>query len=156
MAILREAERGVDQQGLFCKHGICEQTFCRWERLYGGLGISEVQIYYTPKLFVHHLVPTRKMSLVWIVRQRFASGRDTCRIFEVDRLRPYPKSKLIVRAIWALFVLLSKSVGGLFWRNRSQYPYLQNYFYEVGLVPIQNLGWIYEQYRQRVQSERSN
>ena len=33
VAILREAERGVDRQGLFRKHGICEQTFYRWKRM---------------------------------------------------------------------------------------------------------------------------
>jgi len=43
VAILREAERGADQQALFRKHGICEQTCYRWKRMYGGLRISEVQ-----------------------------------------------------------------------------------------------------------------
>lgn len=44
VAILREAERGgADRQTLFRKHGICEQTFYRWKRMYGGLGVSEVQ-----------------------------------------------------------------------------------------------------------------
>ena len=43
VAILREAERGVGRQELFRKHGISEQTFYRWKRMYGGMGISEVR-----------------------------------------------------------------------------------------------------------------
>ena len=43
VAILREAERGADRQALFRKHGICEQLFYRWKRMYGGLGVSDVQ-----------------------------------------------------------------------------------------------------------------
>ena len=43
VAILREAERGADRPALFRKHGICEHTFYRWKRMYGGLGVSDVQ-----------------------------------------------------------------------------------------------------------------
>jgi putative transposase len=43
VAILREAERGMNRPALFRKHGICEQTFYRWKRMYGGLGVSEVR-----------------------------------------------------------------------------------------------------------------
>ena len=43
VAILREAERGGDRQELFKKHGISEQTFYRWKKMYGGLGMSEIK-----------------------------------------------------------------------------------------------------------------
>jgi len=43
VAILREAERGVDRQKVIRRHGISEHTFYRWKRMYGGLGISEVK-----------------------------------------------------------------------------------------------------------------
>ena len=43
VAILREAERGTDRRALFRKHTICEQTFYRWKRMYGGVGVSEVR-----------------------------------------------------------------------------------------------------------------
>ncbi len=43
VTILREAERGTNRPALFRKHGICEQTFYRWKRMYGGLGVSEVR-----------------------------------------------------------------------------------------------------------------
>ena len=43
VAILREAERGVERPTLFRTHRICEQPFYRWKRMYGGLGVSEVR-----------------------------------------------------------------------------------------------------------------
>ena len=43
VAILREAEKGGDRQELYKKHGISEQTFYRWKKMYGGLGISEIK-----------------------------------------------------------------------------------------------------------------
>jgi putative transposase len=43
VAILREAERGADRKALYRKHGMCEQTFYRWKRMYGGLGVPEIK-----------------------------------------------------------------------------------------------------------------
>ena len=43
VAILREAERGAERKALFRKHGIYEQTFDRWKRMYGGLGVPEIK-----------------------------------------------------------------------------------------------------------------
>ena len=43
VAILREAERGTPREEIFKKHGISEQTFYRWKRMYGGLGVPEVR-----------------------------------------------------------------------------------------------------------------
>lgn len=43
VAILREAERGSTVKEVCRKHGISDQTFYRWKKMYGGLGVSEVQ-----------------------------------------------------------------------------------------------------------------
>ena len=40
---LRQAETGTPVDEVIRKMGICEQTFYRWKRLYGGLGPSEVR-----------------------------------------------------------------------------------------------------------------
>ena len=40
---LRQAETGTPVKEVIRKMGICEQTFYRWKRLYGGLGPSEVR-----------------------------------------------------------------------------------------------------------------
>jgi hypothetical protein len=43
VAILREAERCGDNQKVIRKNGISDQTFYRWKKMYGGMGISEIQ-----------------------------------------------------------------------------------------------------------------
>jgi putative transposase len=40
---LRQAETGVPVAEVIRKMGISEQTFYRWKRKYGGLGISELR-----------------------------------------------------------------------------------------------------------------
>lgn len=43
VAILREAERSGTIKTVCRKYGISEQTFYRWKKMYGGLGVTEVQ-----------------------------------------------------------------------------------------------------------------
>ena len=40
---LRQAETGISVQEVVRKMGISEQTFYRWKKKYGGLGISELR-----------------------------------------------------------------------------------------------------------------
>lgn len=40
---LRQAESGVPVAEICRKMGITEQTFYRWKRKYGGLGVSELR-----------------------------------------------------------------------------------------------------------------
>jgi putative transposase len=42
VAILREAEKAPVVEEVLRKHGISEQTYYRWKRMYGSLGVSEV------------------------------------------------------------------------------------------------------------------
>jgi putative transposase len=43
LAVLKEAEAGPAVQDLMRKHGIGQDTFYRWKRLYGGLEREELQ-----------------------------------------------------------------------------------------------------------------
>jgi len=44
IGILREAEKGKESVGTLCrKHGICEQTYYRWRRQYGGMDVPEAK-----------------------------------------------------------------------------------------------------------------
>jgi putative transposase len=42
VAILREAEMAPAVDEVLRKHGIAQQTYYRWKRMYGSLGVSEV------------------------------------------------------------------------------------------------------------------
>jgi putative transposase len=43
VAILREAEKSTTIEEILRKHAISELTFYRWKKMYGSLGIAEVQ-----------------------------------------------------------------------------------------------------------------
>ncbi len=43
VAILREAERCGSVDEIVRKHGIAPQTFHRWKKQYGGVGIPEIR-----------------------------------------------------------------------------------------------------------------
>lgn len=40
--ILREAQAG-SVKDVVCRHGISENTYCKWKAKYGGLGLSEAK-----------------------------------------------------------------------------------------------------------------
>ena len=41
--VLKEGEAGVPTKELCRQHGICEQTYYRWRRKYGGMDIQEAR-----------------------------------------------------------------------------------------------------------------
>jgi putative transposase len=43
VGVLKESEAGLDTAELCRKHGISQQTFCRWKAKYGGLEVREAQ-----------------------------------------------------------------------------------------------------------------
>lgn len=43
IGVLKEAESGISAKDICRQHGICEQTFYRWRRKYGGLDVSEAR-----------------------------------------------------------------------------------------------------------------
>lgn len=40
---MRQAESGIPVQEIIRKMGISEQTYCRWKKKYGGMGIAEIR-----------------------------------------------------------------------------------------------------------------
>lgn len=43
VAILREAERAGNNEETCRKHGISNQTFYRWKKMYGGMDASDIK-----------------------------------------------------------------------------------------------------------------
>jgi len=43
IGVLKEGEAGVSTKDICRQHGICEQTFYRWRRKYGGMDVSEAK-----------------------------------------------------------------------------------------------------------------
>ena len=118
------------------------QQRCRRERPHEG-------IYYEPKLRVSHLVRSEKMTLRWCARQMFISGRDWQRVLYETRHRQVHILRSFLRAGRALFYLAKGFVQGIVARDRSRYPCVENYLYEVVFVQLQIMGAVYEQFRHR-------
>ena len=43
IGVLREQEVGGKTEEVCRKHGISQQTFCRWKAKYGGMSVSDAQ-----------------------------------------------------------------------------------------------------------------
>jgi glycosyltransferase involved in cell wall biosynthesis len=97
-------------------------------------------VYFDPRLYVYHLVAPQKMSMYWIIRQRFAAGRYSFRTFQGGNPLSLGRLQLIAGVVRALFTLVGDSARGVFHRDRAQYPYPQNFFYEESFRHLQRLG----------------
>ena len=101
-------------------------------------------IYYDPKLYIRHLVPANKMSFKWLVRHRFASGRSHGRMYNANK--PLSKRELLGKSADALRTLIPFPLQAIR-RDRTQYPYIQNYCFEKGLRQVREFGSLYEQWQ---------
>jgi glucosyl-dolichyl phosphate glucuronosyltransferase len=107
-------------------------------------------IYYDPRLIVHHLVRSEKMRILWCARQMFASGRDWQRVLdETAQARVHTPLRSCARVGRAVFSLVKGFIHGAVVRDRSRYPFVANYLYEVVFVQLQALGAAYEQLTHR-------
>jgi glycosyltransferase involved in cell wall biosynthesis len=105
-------------------------------------------IYYDPNLYLYHLVRPEKMNLRWILYSQFIGGRYSYNVFHNNnpRLAKLSPLKLLLRTGQTVVECLLDLVVGVLRRDRQEYPYLQNYFYENTVEYAHNLGMIYEQY----------
>lgn len=113
--------------------------------------MSDQLIYYDPRLYVYHLVRPEKMTMRWLMRSSFDRGRGIHRVFIHSDSPPSGRRRLMkpgIRILLAIAVDLARSVLR---RDRTQYPYVQNYLYENTFRYVQKLGSLYEQYLQIVQ-----
>ncbi len=108
--------------------------------------MPEQIIYYDSRLRVHHLVPKKKMSMRWIIRQRFADGRSSHLVF-TRNMQVTNRVRLLYRVSRTILNLSLDLVQGIFLRDRTRYPCLQNYLSERTFRYIQQLGSLYEEIR---------
>jgi hypothetical protein len=108
-------------------------------------------IYYEPTLLLYHLVRSQKMSWRWIITAHIAQGRDFYFVC------PPPNSKLrwLGRVVKYTLLLLFSVPFGVLVRDRKQYPYFDNFLYEVTCDHLHRLGELYEQSRQLILRQAS-
>lgn len=100
-------------------------------------------VWYDPALYVLHLVKPQFMSLRWLVRQRFAGGRDWYRLSH--GAAPASKSRRAVLQTLRQLGYHGVQFGldlarGVLRRDRTAYPTFQNYLYERGFRRVFQMG----------------
>ncbi|MBI5082086.1 MAG: glycosyltransferase family 2 protein [Chloroflexi bacterium] len=111
--------------------------------------MNDAITYYEPRLYVYHLVRPEKMRLDWTVSQSFASGWYSAKVFKVETSRSFT----LWRSLLLETMLLIKDVSwSVLWRDRTRYPYWQNFFYEVVCRHLIKLGEIVEQLQRKLLS----
>ena len=106
-------------------------------------------IYYDPRLIVSHLVRPEKMSMRWCARQMFASGQAWQHVLHETATERIHAARSCLRGLRALAQLTGSLVLGILVRDRTRYPFIENYLYEVVFVQLQTLGSTYAQLARR-------
>lgn len=103
--------------------------------------MPDLQVLCDPKLYNFHLVRPEKYSLWWNVKDNFARGRNSPRLFN-DSLQEKKRRTLLLLLVRDAYDFIKDVIGSLFSRDRQAYPYWQNYFKEQALSRIHKLGRI--------------
>jgi len=118
-----------------------ETALIRWVRK----NLPQTTIYYSPELYVYHLVRETKWNFAWLVRQRFTQGRYGYLTFSDNQ------HTISIRHVFGFlgifFIILYEFTFGVLFRNRRKYPYYQNYLYECAFQKVGIWGKLYERLR---------
>jgi GT2 family glycosyltransferase len=106
------------------------------------LTIPGIKIYYDPKLYVRHLVDKRKYSLLDRTKRGMAYGKSDFRRKEYRKVvkKVNPLAALTRLTIRSMQFLLSMTWGGIL-RDRTKFPYYENYYYEAAIKRLSSLGF---------------
>ncbi len=107
--------------------------------------MPEAKTYYTPELFVYHLVRPEKMTLSWEIRSAIGKGRS--RYLEMKGAPGDVLPVVILKGLKILLLCCAQAAGGFLFRDRSRYPYYRSYLYEHIVWRLAGLGRLYEQLR---------
>jgi glucosyl-dolichyl phosphate glucuronosyltransferase len=110
-------------------------------------------LYYDPRLWIEHLVRPEKMTWKWILRHKFADGRDYYNLFP-DKKIQISVFRIIYRILKNIWLLFLDILFRVYFRDREKYPYSQNYYYEQTTKHIAAFGEIAEQLREKLHYAR--
>jgi glucosyl-dolichyl phosphate glucuronosyltransferase len=100
------------------------------------------KVYFEPGLIVQHWVRPAKMHLFWKFKQQYAYG--IAKAYSKSTIQPVARINSLVKLLWILISILGHFVLSLlqaFLRDRSAYPFIQNYFYEVTSRSLYELSY---------------
>lgn len=108
--------------------------------------MPELVIFYDPRLYVYHLVRAERMKTGWLVREFFAKGRYVYLTAHGNDSPAWGRIQLFLRGIKVLMEFSIDVSLGVLKRNRRQYRYFQNYYYEYTSKFVRGFGRLYAQY----------
>ncbi len=103
-------------------------------------------IYYDPGLAIYNVVRDQQTRLYWLSEKFYSKGRSLYRM-NPGRYRSQGRLRILLVGIRTVAALLFDLLFALFKRDRAQYPFLQNYFYERTQTYLAKLGRLFEQYK---------
>lgn len=109
----------------------------------------EEVVYYDPRLGVSHLVRQEKMTLLWSATHMFVIGRDWNLATNDTARKPSGVCYAMLRGCRAISRLIKRITWGIVVRDRSRYPFVGNYLYEVAFLELQTMGIAYGQLARR-------
>lgn len=102
--------------------------------------------YYDPSLCVKHLVRPEKLSLTWRARQLFSGAPSKYRALHGAR-PPTGRRQLALDLAKCVGRLARDVVWGSIRSDRSRFPFIHNYLYEIGLCELETLGLLVDDFR---------
>lgn len=108
-------------------------------------------LWYEPSLCIQHLAPKRKMTWKWIFANRWAHGRDITPISEGTPAITF--TFFCKRSVWIFKQTILSTIQAFFKRDKTQYPYWQNYVYEDTSHYLRRFAYLWICLKARKRSE---
>jgi len=106
---------------------------------------QDTVLFYDPSVFVYHLVRAEKMKLWSAPRRFFVSGMYSAKIQLASGGQG--RAKLIYGMAASGLVLVLSFFRGVVTRNKTVYPYPENYWYEITFRYFIQLGSLFQMFR---------
>jgi glucosyl-dolichyl phosphate glucuronosyltransferase len=103
------------------------------------------KVYFDTRLYVRDIMRPEKLKCTSALRASFGAGRSSYRRYA----KAQPEGReigVLVSAARTVFLLMADLARACIYRDRKQYPFIQNYIYESTTAPLKELGRLFEQY----------
>jgi glycosyltransferase involved in cell wall biosynthesis len=111
-------------------------------------------LYFDPELYVYNIIRPDKLTLSFVIRASFAAGRAAYRVFGDDEGSCRNHVQLVIKAGRTVVAAIIKLGVNTIYRDRQQYPFIQNYVC-AGITPyLKQLGALYEEHRSLISGGR--
>lgn len=99
-----------------------------------------INILYAPDMPVRHLVPSKKMSLIWQIRHSYCIARSDLILYDKEILKDKTTFFAMLKNLfYQASAIFFKITFGVIFRNRKKYKYYQRYLMERAMYNFDSL-----------------